>query len=81
MKKIKAYGNDLILKRQFLSIILGQVHGECFDFIKNECMPCLVQYKRKLAFTDKEMESYLDNEGHYCCLKKTRQYPLINQCK
>jgi hypothetical protein len=80
-EKNKVIGNDVIVKRQFLSIILGQVHGVCIDCVKNECMASLVQYKRKHTITEKEMESYLDNERHCCCLQKTVQYSLTNQCK
>lgn len=68
MKKIKANGNDVILERQFLSIILGQVHGECFDCIKNECMTFLAQYTRKRGITEKEIDSYIDREGQCYCL-------------
>jgi len=81
VKKVNDNGIDVILKRQFFSTILGQVHGDCIDCIKNECMACLVQYKRKRTITEKEMYSYIDNEGHCCCLQKTVQYSLTNQCK
>jgi len=42
----------------------GQVHGEWSDVIKNEFRAWVAKYPRKLAVSSKEIEDYLNKEGH-----------------
>jgi len=42
----------------------GQVHGEWSDVIKNEFRAWVAKYPKKLAVSPKEIEDYLNKEGH-----------------
>ncbi|MEO6317068.1 MAG: RraA family protein [Chitinophagaceae bacterium] len=42
----------------------GQVHGDWSDAIKNEYRAWVAKYPKKLAVSPKEIEEYLEKEGH-----------------
>jgi len=42
----------------------GQVHGDWNDTIKNEYRAWIAKYPKKLAVSPKEIEDYLNKEGH-----------------
>src|SRR5665647_1355864 len=42
----------------------GLIHGEWSDTIKNEFRAWFAKYPKKLAITSKEVEAYLEKEGH-----------------
>lgn len=42
----------------------GQVHGDWSDTIKNEFRAWVAKYPKKLAVNNKEIEDYLNKEGH-----------------
>jgi regulator of RNase E activity RraA len=42
----------------------GQVHGDWSDTIKNEFRAWVAKYPKKLAVSSKEIEDYLNKEGH-----------------
>jgi regulator of RNase E activity RraA len=42
----------------------GQIHGEWNDTIKNEFRAWVAKYPKKLAVTPKDIEAYLEKEGH-----------------
>jgi len=42
----------------------GQVHGDWSDTIKNEYRAWIAKYPKKLAVSPKEIEDYLNKEGH-----------------
>jgi regulator of RNase E activity RraA len=42
----------------------GQVHGDWSDVIKNEYRAWIAKYPKKLAVSPKEIEDYLNKEGH-----------------
>jgi hypothetical protein len=42
----------------------GQIHGDWSDTIKNEFRAWVAKYPKKLAITSKDIEAYLEKEGH-----------------
>ena len=42
----------------------GQVHGDWSDIIKNEFRAWVAKYPKKLAISQKDIEAYLEKEGH-----------------
>ena len=42
----------------------GQIHGEWSDVIKNEFRAWFAKYPKKVAVTQKDIDAYLDKEGH-----------------
>ncbi len=42
----------------------GQIHGDWNDTIKNEFRAWVAKYPKKLAITQKDIEAYLEKEGH-----------------
>ncbi len=42
----------------------GQIHGDWSDTIKNEFRAWFAKYPKKLAITSKDIETYLEKEGH-----------------
>ncbi|MEO6454200.1 MAG: RraA family protein [Ginsengibacter sp.] len=42
----------------------GQIHGDWSDEIKNEFRAWVAKYPRKLAISQKDIETYLNKEGH-----------------
>jgi regulator of RNase E activity RraA len=42
----------------------GQIHGDWNDAIKNEFRAWFAKYPKKLAITSKDIEAYLEKEGH-----------------
>jgi len=42
----------------------GQIHGDWSDAIKNEFRAWFAKYPKKVAVTQKDIDAYLDKEGH-----------------